>query len=88
MIILITIATMAPSTTLHSGGREVLVIIILVNYLIPIQWSEGLDVACLVLPAAWWCNLSAEIVDTVPRGMITGAFQLLGGCCVQIEVID
>jgi hypothetical protein len=56
---------MAPSTTWHSGIRPVLIIIILIDYLIPIQWSNSHEVARLVLQASWRLNLYTEIIAVV-----------------------
>jgi hypothetical protein len=56
--------------------RSDVIIIILVEYLIPIQWSNGQEVALLVLRAAWWLNLSPEIIATLPRATLAGAFNL------------
>ena len=53
-----------------------IVIIILVNYLIPIQWSNGQEVAWLVLSAAWLLNLCPQIIAPVLRKTLTGAFNL------------
>jgi hypothetical protein len=64
---------MAPSTARRSEIHPVLIIIILVDYLIPIQWYNSQEVAWLVLPAAWWLNLWAEIIATEPREMLNGA---------------
>jgi hypothetical protein len=72
----ITIATMAASTAWHTGIRSVLIIIIVVHYLIPIQWSSSQEVAWLVLLAAWWLNHCPEIIATVPRATLTSAFNL------------
>ena len=60
--IVIVIARTAPSTARLYGIRPVLTIIILVDYLIPIQRSNGQEVAWLLLPAAWRLNLSPEII--------------------------
>jgi hypothetical protein len=56
VIIAIAIAKMAPSTTGGTRFRPVVINIILVNYLIPIQWSNGQDVAWFALLAAWRLN--------------------------------
>jgi len=76
IVIVIVIAWTAPSTTRRSRICPVLIIIILVDYLIPIQWSNGQEDAWLVLPAAWWLNLCPEIIATVAREMLAGAFNL------------
>jgi len=52
VVIVIGISRTAPSTTGHCGIHPVHIIIILVDYLIPMQWSNGQDVTWLVLPAA------------------------------------
>jgi hypothetical protein len=63
-------------------------IIILVHYLIPFQWSNGQEVAWLVLLAAWWLNLCPMIIATVPREMLASAFNLPQAGCVGIRTID
>ena len=73
VVIVIAISRMAPSTARRSGIGQVLIIIILVDYLIPIQWSNGQDVTWFVLPAAWWLNLCPEIITTIPRETLTSA---------------
>jgi len=78
----------APSTARRSGIPPVIIVIILVDYLIPIQWSNSQDVAWLVLPAAWRLNLCPEIIATVPREMLTGACNLSRVGCLQIGSID
>jgi hypothetical protein len=84
----IAIARTAPSTARRSGIRPVLIIIILVDYLIPIQWSNGQEVAWLVLLAAWWLNLCPQIIATVPRETLAGGFNLPRAGCLQIGAID
>jgi hypothetical protein len=79
----ITIATMAASTAWHTGIRSVLIIIIVVHYLIPIQWSSSQQVSRLLLPADWWVNLSHETISTVPREMLDGEFNNHRACCCQ-----
>jgi hypothetical protein len=62
--------------------------IILVDYLIPIQWSNGEEVSCLALPAAWGLYRCTEIIASVPRETLTGAFDLARSRCLRIEDID
>jgi hypothetical protein len=45
VVTVMVIARTAPSTPQRSGIRPVLIIIILVDYLIPIQWFNGQEVA-------------------------------------------
>jgi hypothetical protein len=78
----------AHSTALHSGIRPVVIIIILVDYLVPFQWSNGQEVAWLVRPAAWWLNLCPEIIPTITREMLAGAFNLLQAGYLRIGAID
>jgi hypothetical protein len=61
----------------------VLIIIILVDYLILIQLSNSLEVAWLVLPAAWWLNLCSEIITTLPRETLAVALNLPQGGYLQ-----
>jgi len=88
IVIVIAIARTAPSTAQPSGIGPVLIIIIFVDYLIPIQWSNGQEVAWLVLPAAWWLNLCPEIIATLPRETLAGAFNLSRAGCLRIGAID
>jgi hypothetical protein len=57
VVIVIAMARTAPATARVSGIHPDLIIIIIVDYIIPIQRSKGYEVAWLVLPAAWWLNL-------------------------------
>jgi hypothetical protein len=90
VIILIAIAGTAPTTTWHSAIRPVLIIIIiiLIDDLIPIQWSNGQEVAWLVPPAAWWHNVCTEIIATIPTEMLTGGFNLPQVGCLGIGAIE
>jgi hypothetical protein len=72
----IAMARTAPSTARHSRIHPVVIIIILVNYIIPVEWSNGKKVTCYVLPAAWRLDLCPEIIASVPRETLTGAFNL------------
>jgi hypothetical protein len=82
VVIVIAIARMATYTARPSRICPVLIIIILVDYLIPIQSSNGQEVTWLVLPAAWWLNLSPEMIAPVPRETLTGALNLLRAGCL------
>jgi hypothetical protein len=84
VVIVIAIARTAFSTARRFRIRPVVIIIILIDYLIPMQWSDILDIAWLVLPAAWWLNLCPEIIATLPRETLAGAFNLPQGGCLQI----
>jgi hypothetical protein len=68
--------------------RPVLIIIILIDYLIPNLWFNGHDVAWFVLMAAWWLNLCAEIIATVPRETLAGAFNLPQAGSLRIGASD
>jgi len=57
VIVVIAIAGMAPSSARCSGILPILIIIIIVDHLIPIQWTIGQQVAWLVVLAACWLNL-------------------------------
>jgi hypothetical protein len=76
VVLVSAIARAAPSTARRSRIRPVVIIICFLDYLIPLQWSNGQKVGWLVLPAAWWLNLCAEIIATVPRETLTGVFNL------------
>jgi hypothetical protein len=79
---------MAPSLTRGCGIRTVVNIIILIEYIIPIKWSHGQEDALFVLTAAWKPNNCPENIDTVPREMLTGAFNLPHAGYLWIGVID
>jgi hypothetical protein len=87
-MIVIAIARMAPSTVRRSGIRPADRIIILVYCLITIQWSHSEEVAWLLLLTAWWLNYCPEIIDTVPREIVAGGFNLSPGGCLRIGAID
>jgi hypothetical protein len=82
--IFIPIARTAPATDGRSGFRAVVIILILVKYLIPIQWANVQEVAWLVLPAAWWLNHCPEIIVTVPRKMLPSVFNIPQAGCLHI----
>jgi hypothetical protein len=88
IVIVIAIARTDLSTAQHSGIRPVLINIILVDYLIPIQWSNSQEVAWLVLTAAWWLNSCPEIIATVPRETLAGATNLSQAGFQRIAAID
>jgi len=88
VVIDIAIARRAPSTTRCSGICPVLIIIILVDYLIRIQWSNNQEVTWLVLPGAWRLNLSPEIIATLQREKLAGVFNLPWAGCLWIGAID
>ena len=68
--------------------RPVLIVIILLDYLIPLQWSNGQEVAWFVLPAAWQLNLCPGIITTVPRKTLSSAFNLPRAGCLRIGAIN
>jgi hypothetical protein len=70
------------------GFCPVLIIIILVDYLNTIQWSNSLQVAWVVLPALWWLNLSPEFNAAVPREKLAGAFNIPRAGCKRIGAIN
>jgi len=76
VVIVIAIARAAPSIAGHTGMRPVVIIIILIEYLIPIQWSNGEEVAWFVLPTAWRFTLCPEIIAIIPGETPTGAYNL------------
>jgi len=63
-------------------------IIILVDYLIPIQSSNSDEVPWLVLPEAWQLNHCPEIIATIPRETLSSAFNLSRAGCVRMLAID
>jgi hypothetical protein len=79
---------MAPSTAWHCGIRPVLIIIIPVDYLIRIQWSNSQEITWFVKPAAWRLNLCPEMITTVPRELLTAVFNLPRAGCLQIGAFD
>jgi hypothetical protein len=79
----------APSTARCSGiSSSVIIIIVLLDYVIPILWSNGLGVARFVLQAASCLNLCAAIIPTLPTEMVNGSFNLTRADCLRIGVID
>jgi hypothetical protein len=84
----IAIARSALSTTRRCTICQVVIINILVDYLIPIHWSTGPEVAWLVLPAAWWLNLYREIIATVLRETLAGAVNLPRAGCLLISPVN
>jgi len=86
--IVIVIARTAQSTARRSAICPVLLIIIIVDYLIPIQWSNGPEVARPVLMAPRRLNLSPGIIANRPRETLTGAFNLSRPGCLRIGAID
>ena len=83
----IAIARTAPSTAWQSGIRSVHIMLILVDYLVPIQSHDGHEVAWLVQPAAWQLNLCPEIITTIPRETLAGAFDTSRAACLWIGAI-
>ena len=88
IVIVIAIARMASSTPRRIGIHPVVIIIILVDYLIPIQWSYGQEVPCFVMPTAWRLNCCPEIIAAIPRETLTGAFNLSRAGCLRIGAIN
>ena len=88
VIIVIAIASTAPSTARCSTICPVLINIICVDYLIPIQLSHGGEVSWFVLRAASRLNCCPEIIATVPRETIAGGFNCQQAGCLRIGVID
>jgi hypothetical protein len=75
-VIVIAIVCTAHSTGRRSRTSAVPIILILVDYLIPMQWSNGQEVAWFVLPSQGRFNFCPEIIATTPREMLTGVFNL------------
>ena len=88
IVIVIAIARKATSSSRRSGIRPVIIIIILVDYLIPIRRANSQQVAWLVLPAAWWLNHCPEIITTVPRESLSSDCNLPRAGCLRIGAID
>jgi len=76
VVIVINIASTTVSSARCSGIRPVLVIFMVVNYLIPIQWSNSDNVTWLVLPPACQLNLCPEIISTTPRESLGDVFNV------------
>jgi len=79
--IVIAIGWTAPLTIQCAVMRPVLIIIVLVDYLILALWSNGCEVARLVLPAAWQLKLGPKIIATIPREALTSLFNLPRTSC-------
>ena len=80
-------SVIAITRTAHSAAQlsricPVLIIIILIDCLIPILWSNSQEVARLVLPAAWSLNICPEINATVPTQMLAGVYDLRRASCL------
>jgi hypothetical protein len=89
VVIVIAIARTAPSTTRRTGIHPVvIIIIILLDDVIPIQGSNGQEVAWFVLPTVSRLILCAGIIATVPRETLTGAFTLPPDGCLRSGAID
>jgi hypothetical protein len=88
VIIVIAIARTAPSTSRRSGIRKIVIIIILVDYVIPIPWSNGQEVIWFALPAAWRFDLCPDIIATIPRETLTSSYNLAKAGCLRIGTID
>jgi hypothetical protein len=88
IVIVIAIARTASSTARLSVIFPVLIIIILVDFVIPIHWFTGQEVAWLVLLADSWLNLCREIIATIPREMLASAFILARAGCLWSGMID
>jgi len=50
--------------------------------------SNGLEVAWLVLPAAWRVNLCRKVIATKPRELLSGAFNYAQRGCLKIGAIN
>jgi len=88
VVIVIAITRMAPSTARRTGIRPVVIIIIPMDYLIAIQWSNGQEVAWFVPPSAWRLNLCPEIIATIPRETLTGVCNHPRAGCLRIGAIE
>jgi len=88
IFIVIAIARTAPPTAPLTGICPVLIMIILVDYLMPIQWSNGQEVAWLVQPPAGQLNCSPEIIATLTRETLASTGNLPWAGCLRIGVID
>jgi hypothetical protein len=88
IVIAIAITKTGSSTARFSGIRPVVIMIILVDYLIPIQRSNGQEVAWFVLLAAWQLNLCPETIANVPTQTLTGVFHLPQADYLRIGAID
>jgi len=78
----------APSTARRSRMGPVRIMIIVVNYLNPIQRSNGQEVAWLALPVAWRLNHCLGIIATIPRATLASVFSLAWAGCRRIVAIN
>jgi len=85
--ICIVIARTALSTARLPGIGPVAIIVIIVDYLIKIQWSNGQEVAWLILPVAWRLNLCPEIIGAITRETLAGEINLSRARCQRIAAI-
>ena len=88
VVIFIRIAMTAPTTARRIGICSRLIVMILVDYLIPIERSNCQEVAWRVLPAARRLNLCPPMIATVPIPTLAGEFILPQAGCLQIGVIN
>jgi len=87
-VIVISITRTAPTTVWRSAICPVLIIIMLDDYPITIQWSNAQEVGWFVLLAPWWLNHCPEIIATVQRDMLGGALIIPWASCLQIGSIE
>jgi hypothetical protein len=88
VIIVIAIARTTPSTARHCGILPGLIIIILVDYRMSIQWSNSQEVTWFVLLPVWWLNLCPGIIAAGPRDMLSAVFNLPQAGCLWVGAID
>ena len=88
VVIDIAITRTAPSTARCSGIVAVLSILILVDYLIPLQSSNGQELSCLVRPAALRLNPCPEVIPTVPGETLAGVNNISQDGWLRIGGID
>jgi len=88
IVIIIAITPLAPYTARRSSIHLVPIIIILVEYTITIQRSNGLELGWIVLPAALWLTLCPEIIATVLSEMLAGVFNIPRAGYLQIGALD
>jgi len=88
IVFVIAIDRTAPFTARRYRIHPVLLVILLINFLVPFQWSNCQEVAWLVLLAVWWHNLCPEIIATIPREMLHGVCNFSQAAVLRNGVVE
>jgi hypothetical protein len=88
IVSVVAIAWTVPSSSGRSVICPVSIIIILIEYLIPIQSSNGQEISWLVLPATWRLNYCPDIIATISRKMIPWVANSSRAGCLPVMAIN